>query len=125
MRSDLESLLTDLVVTDRKDYNGPIAKTSAAAAIALLDIGLPLPGTPARIVKVVTRAVADRHARGHGLRLTERLTAATQPVRSAVAKALRSLVDRDERFDSTGDIAVEDERALARLRPILSTLETA
>ena len=125
VRTDLESLLTDLVVTDRRDYNGPIAKASAAAAIALLDAGLPLPGTPARIAKVVTRAVADRYARGHGLRLTERLTAAPQPVRSAVAEALRSLVDRDERFDSTGDIAVEDERALARLRPILSNLETA
>ncbi|MFD1812480.1 hypothetical protein [Rhodococcus gannanensis] len=123
--TDLESLLTDLVLTDRRDYNGPMAKTSAVAAIALLDIGLALPGTPARIVKVVTRAVTDRHARAQGLALAERLTAATEPVRNAVAAALRSLVDRDERFDCSGDVAVEDERSLARLRPILDKLETA
>ncbi|MGW4478015.1 hypothetical protein [Rhodococcus triatomae] len=125
MRADVEALLTDLVVTDRKDYNGPIAKAGAVAAVALLDIGLTLPGAPARIVKVVTRAVTDRHARNHGLRLAERLTAAPEEVRVAVAKALRPLLDRDERFDCSGDIAVEDDRARARLRPIVVALETA
>ncbi|GAB2655319.1 hypothetical protein ABI214_08490 [Prescottella soli] len=123
--TDLDALLADLVVTGRKDYNGPLVKTSAAAALALLDLGLPLPGAPARIVKVVAGAVTDRWARDVGLRLAERLTAAPAAVRGAVAKKLRSLVDRDERFDSSGDIAVEDERALARLRPILDELETA
>ncbi|MGF7123510.1 hypothetical protein [Rhodococcus sp. AG1013] len=122
--TDFEALLTDLVVTDRKDYNGPIVKTSAAAAIALLDVGLPLPDAPARIVKVVAGAVTDRWARELGLRLAERLAAAPETVRRAVAKKLRSLVDRDERFDSTGDIAVEDARTVARLRPILHKLET-
>lgn len=121
----LEALLADLVVTDRKDYNGPLVKSSAAAAIALLDAGLPLPGTPGRIVKVVAGAVTDRWARELGLRLAEQLAAAPVTVRRAVAKTLRALVDRDERFDSTGDIAVEDECALARLRPILHNLETA
>ncbi|MFG1782575.1 hypothetical protein ACGFIU_09050 [Rhodococcus oryzae] len=120
--TDFEALLADLVVTDRKNYNGPLIKASAAAAIALLDLGLPLPGTPARIVKIVAGAVTDRWARDLGLGLAERLTAAPATVRRAVAKKLRSLVDRDERFDSSGDIAVEDERALVRLRPILHDL---
>ncbi|MGW6376096.1 hypothetical protein ACWFRB_08525 [Rhodococcus sp. NPDC055112] len=123
-RTDFEALLADLVVTDRKNFNGPLVKASAAAAIAILDVGLPLPGTPARIVKVVAGAVTDRWARDLGLRLAERLTAAPATVRRAVAKKLHSLVDRDERFDSTGDIAVEDERALPRLRQILQNLET-
>ncbi|MGW4535255.1 hypothetical protein ACWEOI_30325 [Nocardia sp. NPDC004340] len=122
--TDLDALLADLVVTDRKNYNGPLVKASVVAAIALLDLGLPLPGTPARITKVVARAVADSWARDLGLRLTERLTAAPAVVRRSVATKLRTLADRDERFHSTGDIAVEDERALARLRPILHTLET-
>ncbi|SDD40361.1 hypothetical protein [Rhodococcus tukisamuensis] len=121
--TDFEALLADLVVTDRKNYNGPLVKTSTAAAIALLDLGLTLPGTPARIVKVVACAVTDRWARELGLRLTERLAGAPETVRRAVAKKLRSLVDRDERFDSSGDIAVEDERTLARLRPLLQDLE--
>ncbi|WP_433604826.1 hypothetical protein [Prescottella agglutinans] len=124
-RTEFEALLGDLVVTDRKDFSGPLVKTSAAGAIALLDLGLSLPGTPARIAKVTAGAVTDRWARDLGLRLAERLAAAPAPIRRAVAKRLRSLVDRDERFDSTGDIAVEDERALARLRPILHALETA
>lgn len=123
--TDFEALLADLVVTDRTNYSGPLVKTGVAAAIALLDLGLPLPGTPARVTKLVARAVTDEWARDLGLRLTERLTVAPAPVRRAVAKKLRSLVDRDERFDSTGDIAVEDERALARLRPILHDLEAA
>ncbi|MFE3103377.1 hypothetical protein [Nocardia tengchongensis] len=121
--TDFEALLADLVVTDRTNYSGPLVKTGVAAAIALLDLGLPLPGTPARVAKLVARAVTDEWARDLGLRLAERLTVAPAPVRRAVAKKLRSLVDRDERFDSTGDIAVEDERALARLRPILHDLE--
>ncbi|RVW09842.1 hypothetical protein EGT67_10395 [Prescottella agglutinans] len=124
-RTDLEALLADLVVTGRKDYNGPLVKTSAAAAIAVLDLGLPLPGSPARIAKVVAGAVSDRWARDAGLKLAERLAAAPAPVRRAAAKGLRSLVDRDERFDSSGDVAVEDTRAVARLRPILHELETA
>ncbi|MFE4461675.1 hypothetical protein ACFROC_30350, partial [Nocardia tengchongensis] len=98
-------------------------KTGVAAAIALVDLGLPLPGTPARVAKLVARAVTDEWVRDLGLRLAERLMVAPAPVRRAVAKKLRSLVDRDERFDSTGDIAVEDERALERLRPILHDLE--
>jgi hypothetical protein len=122
--TDFEALLADLIVTDRKNYNGPLINAGAAAAIALLDLGLPLPGTPARIVKIVAGAVTDRWARDLGLRLAERLAAAPATVRRAVAKKLRSLVDRDERFDSSGDIAVEDERTLARLRPILHDLET-
>lgn len=122
--NDFEALLGDLVVTDRKNYNGPLIKAGAAAAIALLDLGLPLPGTPARIVKIVVGAVTDRWARDLGLRLAERLAAAPATVRREVAKKLRSLVDRDERFDSSGDTAVEDERALARLRPILHDLGT-
>ncbi|MFF0613022.1 hypothetical protein ACFYUD_30580 [Nocardia tengchongensis] len=121
--TDLEALLADLVVTDRTNYSGPLVKTGVAAAIALLDLGLPLPGTPARVTKLAARAVTDEWARDLGLRLAERLTVAPAPVRRAVAKKLRSLIDRDERFDSTGDIAVEDERALARLRPILDDLE--
>ncbi|RMI32372.1 hypothetical protein [Nocardia stercoris] len=121
--TDFEALLADLVVTDRKNYAGPLIKTSGVAAIALLDLGLPLPGTPARIAKVVARAVTDKWARDIGFRLTERLTDAPASVRRAVVKKLRSLADRDERFDSTGDIAVEDEQALARLRPILHSLE--
>ncbi|WP_027502462.1 hypothetical protein [Rhodococcus sp. UNC363MFTsu5.1] len=123
-RTDFEALLADLVVTDRKNFNGPLVKASAAAAIAILDVGLPLPGTPARIAKVVAGAVTDRWARDLGLRLAERLAAAPATVRRAVAKKLHSLLDRDERFDSTGDIAVEDERALPRLRQILQNLET-
>lgn len=122
-RTDFDALLADLVVTDRANYSGPLIKTGVAAAIALLDLGLPLPGTPARIAKLVARAVTDEWARDLGLRLTERLTDAPATVRRAVLKKLHSLVDRDERFDSTGDIAVEDERALARLRPILHDLE--
>ncbi|MFE3759375.1 hypothetical protein ACFXO9_34155 [Nocardia tengchongensis] len=121
--TDFEALLADLVVTDRTNYSGPVVKTGVAAAIALLDLGLPLPGTPARVTKLVARAVTDEWARDLGLRLAERLTVAPAPVRRAVAKKLRALVDHDERFDSTGDIAVEDERALARLRPILHDLE--
>jgi hypothetical protein len=121
--TDFEALLADLVVTDRKNYNGPLIKANAAAAIALLDLGLPLPGTPTRIVKIVAGALTDRWARDLGLRLAERLAAAPATVRREVAKKLRSLVDRDDRFDSSGDIAVEDERALARLRPILHDLE--
>ncbi|MFD6357564.1 hypothetical protein [Nocardia tengchongensis] len=121
--TDFEALLADLVVTDRTNYSGPLVKTGVAAAVALLDLGLPLPGTPARVAKLVARAVTDEWARDLGLRLAERLTVTSAPVRRAVAKKLRSLVDRDERFDSTGDIAVEDERALARLRPILHDLE--
>ncbi|WP_430334198.1 hypothetical protein [Rhodococcus sp. ACT016] len=124
-RTDFEALLADLVVTDRKDYNGPIVKTSAAAAIALLDAGLPLPDAAARIVKVVAGASTDRWARDLGFRLAERLAAAPATVRHAVATKLHSLVDRDERFDSTGDIAVEDEHALAHLRRILHDLEAA
>ncbi|AQA25748.1 hypothetical protein BTZ20_0712 [Rhodococcus sp. MTM3W5.2] len=121
--TDFEALLADLVVIDRKSFNGPFVKASAAAAVTLLDLGLPLPGTPARIVKVVAGAVTDQWARDVGLRLAERLAAAPATVRRAVAKKLRSLVDRDERFDSSGDIAVEDERTVARLRPILHDLE--
>ncbi|WP_458690056.1 hypothetical protein [Nocardia tengchongensis] len=121
--TDFEALLADLVVTDRANYSGPLVKTGVAAALAVLDLGLPLAGTPARVAKLVARAVTDEWARDLGLRLAERLTVAPAPVRRAVAKKLRSLVDRDERFDSTGDIAVEDERALAQLRPILHDLE--
>ncbi|MGW9565752.1 hypothetical protein [Prescottella equi] len=123
-RTDLEALLVDLVVTGRKDYNGPLVKASAAAAIAVLDLELPLPGSPARIAKVVAGAVSGRWARDVGLRLAERLAAAPAPVRRG-REWLRSLVDRDERFDSSGDVAVEDTRAAARLRPILHELETA
>lgn len=122
---ELSALLTDLVVTDRKNYNGPLIKTSVAAAIALLDLGLPLPGTPARITKIVARAVTDRWARDLGLGLAERLTSASTAVRRAVVKKLRALADRDERFDSTDDIAVEDESALTRLGPIIHALESA
>ncbi|WP_433594418.1 hypothetical protein [Nocardia sp. CA-145437] len=123
--ADSSALLADLVITDRKNYNGPLIKAGVTATMALLELGLPLPGTPARIAKIVARAVTDRWARDLGLRLTERLTSAPAAVRGAVVKKLRPLVERDERFDSTDDIAVEDERALTRLLAILHAVESA
>ncbi|WP_280830405.1 hypothetical protein [Mycolicibacterium frederiksbergense] len=124
-RDDLESLLADLVVTGRKNWSGPDYKVSAQAALGMLELGLPLSATPARITKIVTGAVDDRWTRETGIHLAERCATADAPVRTALVKKLRLLVDRDERFDSTGDPAIEDEHALARLRTVITRLEEA
>lgn len=124
-RDDLESLLADLVVTGRKNWSGPDFKVSAQAALGMLELGLSLPATPGRITKIVAGAVDDRWSRDTGIHLAEHCATADAPVRKALLKKLRLLVERDERFDSTGDPAIEDEHALASLHSVITLLEQA
>lgn len=124
-RDDLESLLADLVVTGRKNWSGTDYKVSAQAALGMLELGLALPATPARITKIVTGAMEDGWSREAGINLAEHCATADAPVRRALVKKLRLLVERDERFDSTGDPAIEDEHALASLRAVVTRLEGA
>ena len=125
--ADLQELLADIVVTGRKSWNGPRPEASAQAALALHQFygdTQPLPGTPARLTRIVMACLGDdRWSHALGLRLAAICVAGTAPapLRKAVTKPLKALLEQDSRPSTTGDPAIIDEALRAGLRQVLES----
>ena len=125
--ADLQALLADIVVTGRKSWNGPRPEASAQAALALHQFygdTQPLPGTPARLTRIVMACLGDdRWSHALGLRLAAICVAGTAPapLRKALSKPLKALLEQDSRPSTTGDPAIIDEALRAGLRQVLES----
>ena len=122
---DLQAVLNDMVVTGRKGWGGPAPQASAAAAIALHEWpsgAIPLPGTPARLTRIVTSCLGeDRWSHALGLRMATICLDDTAPaaLQRTLRKALQTQLERDQRPATTGDTAIVDEALLRGLRQLL------